>query len=172
MTTIERERLDQLTWKMLDYYSGDAARIQHFTKVYTYVDWISRGENVEEETRCLLAVLGLTHDVGIKASIEKYGHYNAKLQEQEGPAVAEAMLSDLDFDPALIERVCQIIGRHHTYTGIDGVDCQILIEADFLVNFCEGHQPLTAIPNVYENIFRTETGKAILRKMYDYHPEG
>lgn len=170
MTNTEQTRLDQLIWDMIDYYSGDQARVQHFTKVYTYVDWISRGEGVDEDTRYLLSALALTHDVGIKAAIEKYGHYNAKLQEEEGPAVAKSMLDKLGFAPALVSRVCQIIGRHHTYTGIDGIDCQILIEADFLVNFREGHQPLTAIPNVYANIFRTETGKAMLRKMYNYNP--
>ena len=168
MTNSEQNRLDQLIWEMMDYYSGDQARIQHFTKVYTFADWISRGEGIEEDTRYLLSVLALTHDVGIKAAIEKYGHYNAKLQEAEGPAVAKSMLDHLGFDPDLVSRVCQIIGRHHTYTGIDGIDCQILIEADFLVNFREGHQPLTAIPNVYKEIFRTETGKAMLRKMYNY----
>ena len=168
MNNIKQDRLDQLIWKMMDYYRGDAARIQHFTKVYTFVDWISKGEGLDEDTRYLLAVLALTHDVGIKAAIEKFGHYDAKLQEQEGPAVAESMLGSLGFDSALVKRVCQIIGRHHTYKGIDGIDCQILIEADFLVNFREGHQPLTAIPNVYEKIFRTETGKAMLRKMYNY----
>lgn len=170
MTQMEQERLNRLVWTMLDYYSGDAPRVQHFTKVYTYVDWIARGEGVDEKTQYLLSVVALTHDVGIKAAMEKYGHYNAKLQEQEGPAVAKAMLDELGFEPALVERGCQIIGRHHTYLNIDGLDCQILIEADFLVNFCEGHQPLTAIPNVYERIFRTETGRAILRKMYDFQP--
>ena len=171
MTHTEQNRLDQLIWQMVEYYRGDQARVQHFTKVYTFVDWIARGENVDEGTRYLLSVLALTHDVGIKASMEKHGHYNAKLQEAEGPAVAKAMLDNLGFDPDLVSRVCRIIGRHHTYTGIDGIDCQILIEADFLVNFREGHQPLTAIPTVYQNIFRTETGRRLLRTMYDYTPE-
>lgn len=44
MTQMEQERLNRLVWTMLDYYSGDAPRVQHFTKVYTYVDWIARGE--------------------------------------------------------------------------------------------------------------------------------
>ena len=165
------EQMDQLVLNMMDYYRGDAARIHHFTKVHTFADWISKGEAVDEKTRYLLAALSLTHDVGIKAAIEKYGHYNAKLQEQEGPAVAGAMLRELGFDEALVERVCQIIGRHHTYTGIDGIDCQILIEADFPVNFQEGHQPLAAIPTVYQNIFRTKTGRNLLCRMYDFTPE-
>ena len=84
---------------------------------------------------------------------------------------SKQLLSQLGFEPELVQRVSQIVGRHHTYTDVDGIDCQILIEADFLFNFREGHQPLTAIPTVYENIFRTETGRRLLRIMYDYTPE-
>lgn len=167
----DKEKLTRLIWFMTEYYKGDAARIQHFTKVYTFCDWIASGESVDDATRYRLAVLALVHDIGIKAAIEKYGHYNAKLQEQEGLVVAEQVLSQMGFDPELVQRVSQIVGRHHTYTDVDGIDCQILIEADFLVNFREGHQPLTAIPTVYENIFRTETGRRLLRIMYDYTPE-
>lgn len=166
ITVRDKERLDELIWKMIDYYEGDALRIQHFTKVYTFSDWIAKGEKLSEDMRYLLSVLALTHDIGIKASVEKYGRCNHKLQEQEGPVVARDLLSSLGFDADLTHRVCQIIGRHHTYTGVDGMDCQILIEADFLVNFQEGNQPLAAIPNVYKNIFMTRTGRALLSKMY------
>ena len=134
----DKEKLTRLIWFMTEYYKGDAARIQHFTKVYTFCDWIASGETVDDATRYRLAVLALVHDIGIKAAIEKYGHYNAKLQEQEGLVVAEQVLSQMGFDPELVQRVSQIVGRHHTYTDIDGIDCQILIEADFLVNFREG----------------------------------
>lgn len=166
----DTEKLTRLIWFMTEYYKGDAARIQHFTKVYTFCDWIASGESVDDATRYRLAVLALVHDIGIKAAIEKYGHYNAKLQEQEGLVVAEQVLSQMGFEAELVQRVSQIVGRHHTYTDIDGIDCQILIEADFLVNFREGHQPLTAIPNVYENIFRTKTGRQLLCTMYDFSP--
>lgn len=166
MTAHELERLDQLIWKMIEYYEGDALRIQHFTKVYTFADWIAKGQGLSEDMRYLISALALTHDIGIKASIEKHGYCNHKLQELEGPAAAYDMLSGLGFDEALIQRVCQIIGRHHTYKEIDGTDCQILIEADFLVNFQEGNQPLTAVPTVYKNIFVTQTGRALLSKMY------
>jgi len=30
-----------------------------------------------------------------------------------------------------------LIGNHHTYDKIDGIDFQILVEADFLVNIYE-----------------------------------
>lgn len=30
-----------------------------------------------------------------------------------------------------------LVGHHHTYKDIDGLDYQILVEADFLVNYFE-----------------------------------
>ena len=33
------------------------------------------------------------------------------------------------------------MGHHHTYTGIDGMDHQILVEADFLVDLFESDHP-------------------------------
>ena len=37
----------------------------------------------------------------------------------------------------MIERVKYLIAHHHTYDAIDGIDYQILVEADFLVNILE-----------------------------------
>ena len=56
--------------------------------------------------------------------------------------------------------------RSHTYTGIDGLDYQILVEADFLVNLFEGNTDTAHIQATYDNIFRTETGKKICREMF------
>ena len=47
------------------------------------------------------------------------------------------MLTGLGFDAAVIDRVCYLIAHHHTYTNMDGLDYQILVEADFLVNIYE-----------------------------------
>jgi hypothetical protein len=65
-----------------------------------------------------------------------------------------------------LERICYLIGHHHSYTKIDGADFQILVEADFLVNiFEEGMNP-GAIRSVREKYFKTNTGKAIIDKLY------
>lgn len=163
--------MDRLAKAMMEFYRGDAKQIQHFVKVYTYANWIARWEGVDEATCERIAAAALTHDIGIKPAMEKYGSSNGKLQEQEGPAVAKAMMAEIGFAPALIERVCCLIGHHHTYTNIDGMDYQILVEADFLVNFQEGNQPLSAIPQVYDAIFRTNAGKNLLCEIYDFIPE-
>ena len=108
----------------------------------------------------------IVHDIGIRLCLEKYGDGNGKLQEKEGPALAEQMLSELGFEKDVIERVSFLVGHHHTYTGIDGLDYQILVEADFLVNLFEGNTDTAHIRATYDNIFRTETGKKICREMF------
>lgn len=38
---------------------------------------------------------------------------------------------------AQIARVAYLVGHHHTLRGIDGIDYQILIEADYIANASE-----------------------------------
>ena len=86
-----------------------------------------------------LDVASVVHDIGIKPAEERYGkgHCGGKLQEQLGPEPARKMLTELDFDEDIIDRVCFLIAHHHTYEGAQGLDWQILLEADFLVNAFE-----------------------------------
>ena len=76
------------------------------------------------------------------------------------------MLSDLSFPADIIERVCYLVGHHHTYTDIDGIDLQILIEADFLVNLYEDGTSADGIVSAYDTIFKTESGKHICCEMF------
>ena len=132
-----RKQLDDLFLKMISYYGGDPKRIQHFIKVHSFSRIIAVGEQMDESSLFILEAAAYTHDIGIKPAEEKYGQCNGKLQEQEGPIVAQKMLSELGFENYLIDRICYLIGHHHTYTNVDGLDYQVLIEADFLVNLYE-----------------------------------
>lgn len=158
--------LNQLFLEMIRYYNGDANRIQHFAKVHAFAKLIGEMEQIGDRDLKTLEAAAYVHDIGIKPAEQKYGHSSGKLQEQEGPAIAEEMLNRLGFEKELTKRVCYLVGHHHTYTGIDGIDYQILIEADFLVNLYEdGHDQKTAA-TVYENIFRTQSGKQICKDMF------
>lgn len=42
-----------------------------------------------------------------------------------------------DWPKDFVEEVCDLVARHHTYTGVDRLTLRILIEADFLVNAYE-----------------------------------
>ena len=62
--------------------------------------------------------------------------------------------------------VCYLIGHHHTYDQIDGIDYQIMIEADYLVNADESNFSGNNVRNMLEKVFKTETGKFLLQSMY------
>ena len=151
---------------MTAYYAGDPRRIQHFMKVYAFARTIGALENMDPVARFTLETAAIVHDIGIKISEEKYGSYAGPYQELEGPPLAEDMLCRLGFSQKVRERVCWLVGHHHTYSPIDGPDHQILVEADFLVNLFEDHSDTDAILSAYRRIFKTESGKQLCRDMF------
>lgn len=166
-----KQQLDDLFMDMIAYYDGDPKRIQHFTKVHSYARLIGIGEELDDASLFILEAAAYTHDIGIRVAEEKYGRCDGKLQEQEGPIIAQKMLSQLGFENYIVERICFLIGHHHTYDNIDGLDYQILVEADFLVNLYEDDAGSRAIDKAYKRIFKTETGKKIFRLMFGYEEE-
>lgn len=158
--------INKLHLAMMNLYHGDPKRIQHFCKVHSYAKLIAEMEKVDHDTLFILETAALTHDIGIHLCEEKYGNCNGKLQEKEGPDIAKKMLSDLGIDDVISDRVQYLIAHHHTYTNIDGIDYQILVEADFLVNMYEDSLTMDAIETVYNKIFRTESGKKICKEMF------
>lgn len=166
-----KQQLDDLFMDMIAYYDGDPKRIQHFTKVHSYARLIGIGEELDDASLFILEAAAYTHDIGIRVAEEKYGRCDGKLQEQEGPIIAQKMLSQLGFENYIVERICFLICHHHTYDNIDGLDYQILVEADFLVNLYEDDAGNRAIDKAYKRIFKTETGKKIFRLMFGYEEE-
>lgn len=158
--------INKLAYKMMTYYSGDAKRIQHFTKVHSFAKLIGEMEQLDQETLTLIEVTALVHDIGIKEAEAQFGSSNGKLQEQLGPDLAKKLLKELGYNEEKIERVCYVVGHHHTYTDIQGIDYQILVEADFLVNFYEDQLGKEAIKKAYNNIFKTLSGKKLCEIMY------
>ena len=158
--------ISQLMEQMIVFSNGNLHDITHFITVWTYAKTIGELEGLDADTQYLLEATAIVHDIACPFCREKYGRADGKLQEKEGPALAEQMLSELGFEKDVIERVSFLVGHHHTYTGIDGLDYQILVEADFLVNLFEGNTDTAHIRTTYDNIFRTETGKKICREMF------
>lgn len=158
--------LNELHLAMIDLYRGDAKRIQHFCKVHSYAKLIAETEHVDEKCLFILEAAALTHDIGIHTCEEKYGNCNGKLQEKEGPSIAAKLLKELGFADDVSERVQYLIAHHHTCDNIDGMDYQILVEADFLVNIMEDNLSKEAAQHAYDSIFKTECGKKICREMF------
>ena len=160
------EQINQLYLEMIRYEQGCPARIQHFTKVFAFAKLIGESERLDADTQFLLESAALVHDIGIRMAEEKYKTCTGTLQEQLGPAIAKEMRVRLNFKEAEIERICFLVGHHHTYDHVQGLDYQILLEADFLVNLYEGQQDQSAARRAYQQIFRTETGKKICEQMF------
>jgi len=152
---------------MANYFSGDARRINHFMKVYGYAKTIGELELLDKRTQQILEIAAVTHDIGIKNSEKKYNSAAGYYQQIEGPPEAKMLLEELEYDPELIERVCRLIAHHHTYDDIFDIDCQILVEADFIVNAFEDDLSAEAMQNVKKTIFRTVTGKNLLDEVYN-----
>lgn len=163
--------INKLHVEMIKLYSGDAKRIQHFCKVHSYAKLIAEMEGVNTDTLFVLEAAALTHDIGIHYCEEKYGSCSGKLQEKEGPAIAKRLLADLHFEEQVSERVQYLIAHHHTYDNMDGIDYQILVEADFLVNLCEDDSSIQSVRHAYEKIFKTDSGKKICREMFHLYPD-
>lgn len=159
-------RLNNLYKKMIEFYRGDPARIQHFVKVHSFAKLIGEEEHLGEKSLYILEAAAYVHDIGIRPAEEKYGSDSGKLQEQEGPAEAEKMMKNLGFEQDVIDRVSYLVGHHHTYTNIDGMDYQVLVEADFLVNYFENHLETESVKKSVKKIFRTEAGIRIATEMF------
>lgn len=147
---------------MIDYNDPDTRRVTHSLKVYGYAKAIGAAEGLDESTQLNLEVAAILHDIGIKLSEEKYGSSAAKYQELEGPPVAREILTAAGVEEGIIDRVCFLVGHHHTYPAIDGPDFQILVEADFLVNAYEEGMSPQAARTASEKLFKTAAGKRML----------
>lgn len=156
-----------LIYHMMEYYRHDARRINHFIKVLGFATTLGELESLEPEQREILEITAILHDIGIKNSELKYNSSAGYYQELEGPIEARKLLEDFQFDPIKTERICFMIGHHHTYHAIDDLTFQILVEADFLVNVIEDELSLDGIKACDKNIFKTFWGRALLRDLVD-----
>ena len=151
-----------------EHFGEDTRRINHALKVLGFAERIAAGENVPAAMRETIVITALLHDTGIKEAERKYHSSAGPYQEQEGPAIVRAMMARNQEEPALIERVAYIVGGHHTAAKNDGLDFQIIWEADLLVNIDE--DGLTAnreqLPVIIEKNFRTPTGRRIAQETY------
>ncbi len=158
----------QLTALMTEYNAGDPKRIQHLIKVFQLASVIGTLEQVDEETLFILETAAIVHDIGIRICEQKYHLCDGKHQELEGPAEARKLLSATgNYTEEQIERVCWLVGHHHTYQNITGADYQILVEADFLVNIYEDELSAEAVGKIKQHIFKTATGIRLLENMYE-----
>lgn len=158
--------LEELVKDIFDY-DPDAGNIHHLMAVHGYSRLIAQMEKVDEKTLFITEAAAYLHDIGVKISKEKYGNSNPEHQEAEGPAIVRRLLEPYDVSDKDVDRICFIVGHHHTYKAINGIDFQILVEADYIVNLMEGYCKIDSLKSMKENLFKTQSGKYILEQMFE-----
>lgn len=152
--------------KMIRTAGGNIHDIEHFIKVWAYAKTIGELEGLDPETRFLLEAEAVTHDIACPVCREKYGNAGGKLQEKESPPLIKAFFADMDLSETESDRIAHVVGHHHTYTGVDGPDWQILLEADYIVNASENGYPKENIQTFLDTCAKTAAGKRLIREVF------
>ncbi len=152
--------------KMIDFYQGNQSDINHFLKVWSYARTIGQSEGLDEHTQKVLELTAVIHDISCPLCREKYGNTNGKKQELESPALVDAFFKDLPVAEEDVKRISWLAAHHHTYTDVVGIDYQILLEADYLVNAGESGYSRENIQHMLETVFKTDCGIRLLKSIY------
>ena len=97
---------------------------------------------------------------------KKYGNTNGKYQEQEGAPLVREFLADTGMTAEQIDRVAYLVGHHHSPAQIDGIDYQILIESDYIVNASESGYDQQAIRTFMEHTMKTAAGIQLTKTVF------
>lgn len=175
--TCSHEALTTLTAQAADVmqlrFGGDIRRISHAYKVMYYTSAMLDGEFPDDSstdhgsTRLTATLAAALHDIGIQQAERKHGSSAGPYQELEGPPIAREILESLSLPAEVVDRVCYLVGHHHTRDAIDGPDFQILWEADLIVNLLEENiaDPTTLRTAIGRNML-SPTGKKLAEGLF------
>ena len=152
--------------KMTDFYRGNVHDVEHFLKVYAYAFLIAKLEGLTPELTDTVELAAIVHDIACPVCREKYGNANGKYQEVESEALLIPFLEEFSIPEGIKDRVIYLVSHHHTYEGVDGIDYQILLEADFLVNAAESGYKKDAVREFYDRYAKTDSGRSLLESIY------
>lgn len=159
--------VEEILKEMIIYANGNKKDIAYFLKVHSYARLIGKLEQLDEKTQKILEIAAIVHDIACPLCRKKYGNSNGKFQEIEGPDLVYDFLKPFSLTDLEINRIAYLVGHHHTYENIDGLDYQILLEADFLVNSDEMNADNKTIAAMKNKVFKTATGIKLLEYIYE-----
>jgi len=156
---------DRLAIAMRKYFGTDARRIKHAVEVARHAETIG---SEEAGNMAVIMAAAYLHDIGIKEAEKKFNSSAPKYQHQEGPPVAQEILTNLKADKILIEEACDIIGHHHTPREEETINFKVIYDADLIVNLSEKYKEKPTSKEKLELVlaksFLTPSGKIQARK--------
>ncbi len=155
---------DRVAIEMKKYFKKDFKRIGHATKVARYAERIGKSEGGN-----MAVILASAYLLGIHEAERKYNSTAARYQEEEGPPIANEILTRLGAKAELIAEVCDIVGHHHHPRDEETVNFKVLYDSDLIVNLEENHTEKPMVADQLEKIIRksflTESGTREARKV-------
>jgi hypothetical protein len=155
-----------LTAAMIEFDAGDPRRINHLLKVHDLARTIGVLEGLEGDALFTLEAAALVHDIAILPCEEELGRCDGEVQEKYGPMYAAGVLKEVKIPQEISQRVCWLVGHHHTYTNVTELDHRILLEADCLVNLYEDECDGAAVQAALERVFATDTGRQLCENLF------
>lgn len=140
---------------------GHARRTQHILKVYGLTKLIGEAQRLPAWEQRIVQAAAILHDIAIGPCKQKYGEATQDEQRREAPALVRHFLQAAGYPEKDWPRVLHLVQCHHEYEHIDGIDFQVLVEADLIVGAYESTSPCEMAASV-RPVFRTATGKALL----------
>jgi len=104
--------------------------IDHTLEVLGHVRAIAASEAISGPILYIAELAAVLHDIGAVKALQVHGSIEGSFQELEGPPIAHEILSSLSCEKSLSDRVCFLVGNHHTFSAVDGDDFKLLWDAD------------------------------------------
>ena len=158
----QREDLlkDRVAVEVKRYFKTDFKRIGHAVKVARHAEDLGKKENANLSVILTSAYL---HDIGLKKAEQNNPATAQKMHEQEGISPARQILETLNAKEAIIEEVCDIVGRHHHPGQDESLNFKVVYDADQIVNLEEGirEEEMTTdqIKQKIDQKFLTDSGR-------------
>jgi len=165
----ERPEQDTLAEKLIqavkEEFGEDQRRVAHALRVLENAEQIlSPGA---AEPRVVIAA-ALLHDIDIREAERKHGSAAPELQEVEGPPIARRILQQIGFDEETAEKVCRIVGSHHSGLDPETPEFRIVWDADNIANLEEKAKEMdrAGLEEIIERTFKTPQARKIARERF------
>jgi len=135
-------KVSEAITKMISISEGNQHDICHFMKVWGFARTIGEAEGLDERTLMTLELAAVVHDIACPILRKEIGRAPGGEQEKAGPPLVREFYKD------------------------SGLDYQILLEADFLVNAGEQENDRKAVSRFQEKVFKTRTGLKLFDDIY------
>ena len=151
---------------VLLYENGHIRRTKHILMVHSLAKSIGSEEGLTLEQQQIVQSAAILHDIAIKKCKRKYNDTSIEKQKLECIPIAKKFLKACNYVPSYTEKILDLIYHHHDYDTFKGIEHQVLIEADLIVNCLENKSHKEKASDVAVH-FHTKTGKELLHKLME-----